>query len=61
MATTLSDLQTRLKEQCSPDDVCELLDLSSEQLVDRFGDIIEEKWDYLVKELDMEEDDPDQT
>lgn len=56
MAVTRADLQQRLKERYSPDDIVELLDLDSEELVDMFGDRVDEKFDYLLKELEMEED-----
>lgn len=59
MAVTTNDLQQRLKERYSPDDIAELLDLSSDDLIDRFEDRVEEKFDYLLKELDMEDIDDD--
>jgi len=34
--------------------VLELLDISSEELVDRFGDFIEARYEYLQKELEEE-------
>ena len=59
MAVTLVDLQQRLRERYSPDDIVELLDITSEDLTDRFLEHIEERFDYLVKELDMEEQEDD--
>ena len=40
----------------------EVLDIDSEMIVDRFEDVVEERYDYLVEELDElldgEENDP---
>lgn len=33
----------------------ELLEITSEEIVDRFQDKIEEKYDYLLRELEEEE------
>ena len=57
MAVTNKDIAEKLKSQFNPDDIVELLDISSEDLVDRFSDLIETKSDYLAKELDLEEED----
>ena len=59
MAVTLTELQQNLQSRYSPDEIVELLDITSEELVDMFTERIDEKWDYLLKELDMEEGDGD--
>lgn len=50
---TVNDVVWALKRQDEVT-VLELLDISSEDLVDRFGDFIEKRFNYLVKELDEE-------
>lgn len=50
---TVNDLATYLKT-VDEITVLELLDISSEELVDRFGDRIEGRFDYLQKELEEE-------
>ena len=52
---TLDELKQRLAAKYDPNDLLELLKLDSTDLVDRFGDLIEERQDELRKEL--EEDD----
>lgn len=54
MPLTLEEIKERLK-YVDEVDLLELLDLRSEDLVDRFSDIIETKADYLEQELDDEE------
>lgn len=51
---TLHDVAERLKQQ-SEIDVLEVLGITTEELVDRFLDKIEEKFDELVEELEGEE------
>ena len=53
MALTLREILERLK---SLDEVelCDILGLSSEDLVERFVDVIEEKMDTLEIEVDWE-------
>lgn len=55
MAVTLTELQQNLHSRYSPDEIVELLDITSEELVDMFTERIDEKWDYLIKELDLED------
>ena len=50
---TLNDVKDRLKQQ--PEIfLLEILDLSSEDIVDRFGDVIEEHYESLAEELEDE-------
>jgi hypothetical protein len=51
---TFKDLKEKL-ETCPEIDLLELLEISSTDLVDRFSDRIDEKFDYLVEEFDNEE------
>lgn len=55
MSLTLEDVKKRLQKQ---DEVSllEILEISSEDLVDRFEDKIEEKLDYFIDDLGDEED-----
>ena len=54
MTTTFEELNSKLK---SLDEVTilEVLDISSEDIIDRFQDIVEERYDYLINEF------PDET
>ena len=56
MALTLIDLKERLK---SIDEISllELLGITSEDLVERFYDLIEDKYDELVPDFEAEESD----
>ena len=52
---TIEDVKDRLKHL--PEMVLlEVLDLSSEELVERFDDIIEDKLEELIEELEDEEE-----
>lgn len=55
MSLTLEDLKDRLKKQ---DEVSllEILNITSEEIVERFIDLIEEKFEELEEELQDEED-----
>ena len=55
MATTFPELMDYLK---TIDEVSllEILDISSEELVDRFQDKIEERFDQLVEDLEEEQE-----
>lgn len=51
MALTLHDIKARLAQQREID-VLEILDISTEDLVERFEDLIIEKMDVLEEELE---------
>lgn len=51
MSLTLSDVCNRLK-RLPETDVLEVLELTSQDIVDRFEDIIEAQMDYLEEELE---------
>ena len=57
MAITLTDLQNRLASTCDEISLLEILEINSFDLVERFADRIEEKYDLLV--TDFEEDEID--
>ncbi len=50
MALTFTELKERLK-RLPEIDLLEVLEISSEDLVERFEDLIEEKYDELTEEL----------
>ncbi len=50
MAMTLIDVCNTLK-RLPETDLLEVLDISSEDIVNRFSDIIEERMDYLLDDL----------
>lgn len=51
MALTLNDIKDRLK-QINEIDLLELLDISSEDIVERFTDLIEDNFDKLEREVE---------
>ena len=51
MALTLNDIKDRLK-QIDEIDLLELLDINSEDIVERFTDVIEDNFDKLEKEVE---------
>jgi hypothetical protein len=51
---TSEDVRDRLK-QLSEIDLLEILEISSEEIVDRFDDKIEDKESYFIADLDEEE------
>lgn len=54
MSLTLEDIKDKLKTL--PEiDLLEVLEISSEDLVDRFSDKIEDKAEYLLNDLEEEE------
>jgi len=48
---TFTDVCDRLKQQ-DEISVLEVLEINAEELVDRFKDRVEEKFDYLVEDLE---------
>lgn len=53
MSLTLSEIKERLM-RLDEVDLCEVLEISSEDLVERFLDKIEDKIDYFEKDLEEE-------
>lgn len=54
MALTLTDLFEQLK-QIDETSLLEVLDISSEDLVERFADLIEDRFDTLIQEFPEDE------
>lgn len=46
----------RMLAQYDVEQVCELLDIDSEDLIQRFLDVLEERQDFVRKELDADEE-----
>jgi hypothetical protein len=53
---TLTELKERLANRCDEQTLVDLLEINAEELVERFVDKIEEKFDILVNEFDDDED-----
>jgi hypothetical protein len=53
---TLSELG-RMLRQYDVEQVCEMLDISSEEIIERFLDLLEERQDFIRKELDADDED----
>ena len=53
MSLTLEEIKERLM-RLDEVDLCEVLEISSEDLVERFIDKIEDKMDYFEKDLEDE-------
>lgn len=47
----------RLLRQYDVEQVCELLNIDSEDLIERFLDVLEERQDFIRKELDADDED----
>lgn len=43
--------------QYDVEQVCEMLDIDSEDLIERFQDLLEERQDFIRKELDADDED----
>jgi hypothetical protein len=52
---TVKELSTLLAERYDPDFLVEILDISSEDICERFEDVIESKMATLVKEFEEEQ------
>ena len=49
---TLQELKDKMTEHLSEIDVMELLELTTEDLVERFSDKIEEKYEQIINQLE---------
>jgi hypothetical protein len=59
MALTLEDLKKRMARALNEVEVLEVLEINTEQLVERFEDLILEKYNYLIEELELEGEEDD--
>ena len=53
--TTLNDLKEHLRKNVDEVEFLELLDITTEELLEVFADKIEEKFIYLVAKLELED------
>ncbi len=51
---TFKELKERMSERLNPDDLIEILEISSEELVEAFQDKIQERLDHFLGEFDEE-------
>jgi len=54
MSLTLEDVKDKLK-QLDETSLLEILEITSEEIVDRFVDKIEDREEYFIKDLEEEE------
>jgi uncharacterized protein YeeX (DUF496 family) len=59
MTYTLEELKEYISSNVAELDLVELLNLTSEDLVEAFHDTIEAKYDYLIKELELTKEEID--
>ena len=55
MTVTLSELKQRLADELDEVTLLEVLDIKADEIVERFDDKIEAKFNKLVRDLDWEE------
>jgi translation initiation factor 2 alpha subunit (eIF-2alpha) len=51
-----NELKERIAQRLNPDEIVELLNISTKELLEEFGYKIEEHYEELIKEFDDEED-----
>mgnify|MGYP003125226706 FL=1 len=61
MSLTLEEIKERLLKTYDPEDFLEALDITSEELLDRFEDKLINRLDDFEEELEVEEEDKDET
>ena len=59
MSLTLEEIKERLLKIYDPEDFLEALEITSEELLDRFEDKLINRLDDFEEELDVEEEDED--
>ena len=52
MSLTLSELKERIANECDEITILELLEINGEMLVERFSDVIEDKYERLSEEFE---------
>lgn len=57
MTILLNELKDHLLQQSNEVEILELLDVSAEDLVEAFSDRVAEKHAFLVRELELEDED----
>lgn len=59
MSLTMEEIKERILRVYDPDDLLEALEISAEQLLDRFEDKLINRLDKFEEELQVEEEDED--
>lgn len=59
MTYTLEELKEYISGNVAEVDLLELLNLTSEDLVEAFHDTIENKYDYLIQQLELTKEEKD--
>lgn len=54
MALTLEELKQHLARALNEVELLEVLEITAEDIVERFPDLVEDKFDYLIEELGEE-------
>lgn len=57
MTMTIEELKDYISHNVDEVDVLELLNISSEDLVEAFHEVVEDKFDKLIADLELEQDD----
>jgi anion-transporting ArsA/GET3 family ATPase len=60
MSLTMDEIKERILRVYDPDDLLEALEISSEELMDRFEDKLINRLDRFEEELEDEEEDEDE-
>lgn len=60
MSLTMEEIKERLLRTYDPEDFLETLEITSEELLDRFEDKLINRLEYFAEELALEEEDEDE-
>jgi hypothetical protein len=60
MSLTMDEIKERILRMYDPDDLLEALEISAEELLDRFEDKLINRLDTFEEELQVEEEDEDE-
>ena len=60
MSLTMDEIKERILRMYDPDDLLEALEISAEELLDRFEDKLINRLDIFEEELQVEEEDEDE-
>jgi len=60
MSLTMEEIKERLLRTYDPEDFLEALEITSEELLDRFEDKLINRLEYFAEELEVEEENEDE-
>jgi len=60
MSLTMEEIKERLLRTYDPEDFLETLEITSEELLDRFEDKLINRLEYFAEELEVEEENEDE-